>query len=161
LVCLLIALTLASCGGSDKPPVQRAQTTTADATTTPTARAQAHTFVPPPANAIVYMRRFSPVSLMWQTIFVQPNGRGLLTSLIGETAGAPHRAFRLSASELVALRRLLAAARAVKPGPSKAGPYLYSLHIAGEAPFSMEGPIPTRLNHLVNYLGDLMLNYCC
>jgi hypothetical protein len=58
---------------------------------------RAHTFIPPPANAIVSMRRFSPVSPMWQTIFVQPDGHGLLTSRIGETGGAPHRPFQLSA----------------------------------------------------------------
>jgi len=137
------------------------QTTTADATENTTAAVQAHKFIPPPANAIVSMRRFSPVSLMWQTVFVQPAGNGLLTTLIGEIGGAPHRAFRLTAGQLAILRRLIAAARSVKPGPSTAGPYLYSLHIAGEKPVSMEGPLPSRLNQLVNFLNDLMLTYCC
>ena len=107
------------------------------------------------------MRRFSPVSLMWQTVFVQPDGRGLLTSLIGETGGAPHRAFRLPASQLATLRRLIAGARSVKPRPSRPGDYLYTLHIPGEAQFSFEGPMPSRLSALINFLDGLTLTYCC
>jgi hypothetical protein len=170
MVCLVlvIAPTLASCGGNGEAravtrhrtaPAEVPSTTSAQARTT--ASAQPHTFIPPPADAIVTMRRFSPVSLMWQVVFVEPDGNGLLTSLIGETAGAPHRRFHLSMGQLATLRRLIAAAKPVKPGPSKPGDYLYTLHLAGEAPISFEGPIPGRLHQLVNFLGALMLTYCC
>lgn len=161
-------LPLAACGRSGKPQpaarsttVTETQTIAGAETQNTTARIQAHKFIPPPANAIVSMRRFSPVSLMWQTIFVRPDGNGLLTSLIGEIGGAPHKAFRLSAGQLATLRRLLAATRSVKPGPSRSGPYLYSLHIAGATPISVEGPMPMRLTQLVNFLNGLMLTYCC
>ena len=107
------------------------------------------------------MRWFSPVSLMWQTIFVEPDGHGLLTSLVGETAGAPHRGFQLSAAQLARLRGLIASAKSVKPRPSKAGDYLYTLHIPGEAQMSFEGPMPRRLSALVDYLDGLTLAYCC
>jgi hypothetical protein len=164
MVCLLAGLALVGCGANGKPRAV-ARTTTASVPTpvlpTQPASARAHTFISPPADAIVTMRRFSPVSLMWQSIFVQPDGHGLLTSLIGETAGAPHRAFRLSASQLATLRRLIAAAKSVKPGPSKSGDYLYTLHIPGEAQFSFEGPMPRRLTALVNFLDGLTLTYCC
>jgi hypothetical protein len=164
MICPLACLALVSCGAKDQPRATVRSSTTAVPTpvlAAPPASAHAHTFIPPPANAIVTMRRFSPVSLMWQTIFVQPNGHGLLTSLIGETAGAPHRAFRLSASQLATLRRLIARAKSVKPGPSKPGDYLYTLHIPGEAQVSFEGPMPGRLRALVDFLDELTLTYCC
>jgi hypothetical protein len=159
-VCVLVGLALASCGGTTAEPRTVARNTTSSAGTHTTS-ARAHTFVPPPADAIVTMRRFSPVSLMWQTIFVRPDGHGLLTTLIGETAGAPHRPFQLTGNQLARLRRLIAAARSVKPGPSRPGDYLYTLHIPGEAPMSLEGPMPARLGALVSFLDGLTLTYCC
>lgn len=164
MVCVLAGLALAGCGTHTKSSTSARRTTAATPTTAAsahTASPQAHKFIPPPANAIVAMRRFSPVSLMWQTVFVQPDGHGLLTSLIGETGGAPHRPFQLSASQLAKLRRLIAAAKSVKPGPSKPGDYLYTLHIPGEAQISFEGPMPGRLRALVNFLDGLTLTYCC
>jgi hypothetical protein len=160
--CLVLALvpTLASCGDNGKAR-SVTRDTTASAGAKMTASAQPHTFIPPPADAIVTMRRFSPVSLMWQSVFVQPDGNGLLTSLIGETAGAPHRRFHLSARQLATLRRLITAAKPVKTGPSSRGDYLYTLHIAGEASVSFEGSMPTRLRQLVDFLSALMLTYCC
>jgi hypothetical protein len=151
-LCLAVVPTLSSCGGNSQP---RAVTRTA------TASVQAHTFIPPPANAIVTMRRFSTKGLTWQSIYVQPDGKALLTSLIGETAGAPHRPFQLSADQLATLRRLITAARSARPGPSRPGLYQYSLHIAGERLMSLEGPMPRALAKLVNFLGHLMLIYCC
>lgn len=163
-LCLLAALGLAGCGAkAASRTVTRSSTAVVPTPVLPTqpASAQAHKFIPPPADAIVTMRRFSPVSLTWQSVFVEPNGYGLLTSLIGETAGAPHRAFQLPATQLARLRRLIAGARSVRPGPSRAGDYLYTLHIHGEAQFSFEGPIPKRLAALVNFLDGLTLTYCC
>ena len=49
----------------------------------------------------------------------------------------------------------------MKPGPSRSGDYLYTLHIPGEAPTSFEGPMPKRLGALVNFLDGLTLTYCC
>lgn len=151
-VCLAVVLTLASCGGNGGP---RSVARTA------TASVQAHTYIPPPANAIVTMRRFSTIGMTWQSIYVQPDGNALLTSLIGETAGAPHRHFRLTAAQLATLRRLIAAARSVKPGPSRSGLYQYSLHIAREPLMSLEGSMPRPLAKLVNFLDGLILARCC
>jgi hypothetical protein len=163
-VCVLAGFALASCGANAQPHTVALSTTTAPPVAgapSSAASKRAHTFIAPPADAIVTMRRFSPVSLMWQTIFVEPDGRGLLTSLIGETAGAPHRGFRLSPPQLARLRRLIAGARTVRPGPGKPGDYLYTLHIRGEAQLSFEGPMPRRLSALVDYLDGLTLAYCC
>lgn len=107
------------------------------------------------------MRRFSPVSEMWQSVFVRPDGSGVLTSLIGEIAGAPQRHFRLSSSRLERLRHLIATARDVRSRVSGPGDYVYSLHIGGEPPLSLEGKLPKRLSPLVAFLGKLMLTYCC
>lgn len=159
IACLLVGVTLASCGATAHPrTVTRLTTTSASART---AAVRAHKFIPPPANAIVSMRRFSPQSLMWQTIFVRPDGSGLLTTLIGETAGAPHRAFQLSASQLATLRRLIAGARSARPGPGKPAAYFYTLRIPGKAQMGLEGPMPKRLGALVNFLDALTLTYCC
>jgi hypothetical protein len=159
IVCLSAALALSGCGGAaERQTVTRRNTISA----APQIRAaRAHTFIAPPANAIVSMRRFSPTSLMWQTIFVRPNGSGLLTTLIGEEAGAPHRPFQLSARQLASLRRLVEAARSAKPGPSRPGPFLYTVHLPGEATFSLEGPMPKPLHALVAFLDGLTLTYCC
>lgn len=159
IVCLSAGLTLAGCGTTTKRQTATRRTTISAAPQIRAARA--HTFIAPPANAIVSMRRFSPTSLMWQTIFVRPNGSGLLTTLIGEEAGAPHRPFHLSPRQLASLRRLIAAARPSKPGPSRPGPYLYTLHIPGKAAFSLEGPMPKPLHALVAFLDGLTLAYCC
>jgi hypothetical protein len=107
------------------------------------------------------MRRFSLVTLTWQTVFVEPHGHGLLTTLIGELAGAPHRPFQLSARQLATLRGVIAAAKSVKPGASKRGDYLYTLHIPGESAMSLEGPVPVRLRALIDFLSGLMFTYCC
>ena len=164
--CSVMCLALVSCGGaansrSATRPTTAAAGPAAASLATRKAAVRAHTFIPPPANAIVSMRRFSPVSLMWQTVFVRPDGSGLLTSLIGETAGAPHRSFRLSSHQLATLRRLIATARSVKPGPSRPGPFLYTLHLPGEATMSLEGPMPKRIGALLNFLDGLTLTYCC
>lgn len=166
IACPVICLALASCGSTATPRTVTRVTNASDgpAAASVTARkaaARAHTFVPPPANAIVSMRRFSPESLMWQTVFVRPDGSGLLTSLIGETAGAPHRAFQLSAHQLATLRRLIAAARSSRAGPGRPGPYLYTLHLPGKATMSLEGPMPARLRALLDFLDGLTLTYCC
>jgi hypothetical protein len=159
IACLFAGLALGGCGATAKRQTVTRSTTLSEA---PQVRAaHAHTFIAPPANAIVSMRRFSPTSLMWQTIFVRPNGSGLLTTLIGETAGAPHRPFQLSARQLASLRRLIAGARSSKPGPGRPGPYLYTLHIPGKATESLEGPMPKPLHALISFLDGLTLTYCC
>jgi hypothetical protein len=159
LVCLFAGLVLGGCGGTTARQTVTRSMTISEA---PQVRAaHAHTFIAPPANALVSMRRFSPTSLMWQTVFVRPNGSGLLTTLIGETAGAPHRPFQLSPDQLASLRRLIAGARSSKPGPSKPGPYLYTLHIPGKATLSLEGPMPKPLHELISFLDRLTLTYCC
>lgn len=158
-VCLLAGFFLVGCGATARRPTVTRQTTISEAPQVRAARA--HTFTPPPANAIVSMRRFSPTSLMWQTIFVRPNGTGLLTTLIGEEAGAPHRSFQLSPRQLTSLRRLIEAAGPAKPGPGKPGPYIYTLHFPGKPALSLEGPMPKPLGALVNFLDGLTLTYCC
>lgn len=107
------------------------------------------------------MRRLSPKSLMWQTVFVRRDRTGVLISLIGEISGAPQRSFRLGDAQFGELSHLVAAARAVKVRSSGAGDYLYTLRIGGQPAANLEGRMPPRLAALVAYLGGLMSTYCC
>jgi hypothetical protein len=98
---------------------------------------------------------------MWQSIFIRRDGTGVLTSLVGEISGAPQRPFRLPRGQFVKLRRLIAGARTARRGANRPGDYIYSLHIAGQPPLGLEGPMPRQLSSLVGFLGNLMLSYCC
>jgi hypothetical protein len=128
-----------------------------------TASVPAHraAFIRPPASAVVALRRFSPKSLMWQSVFVRPDGSGVLTSLVGEISGAPQKPFRLSRAQVGTLQRLIATARTEKPPTGSNGDYIYSLHIAGRPAQGFGSPVPGPLGSLVNFLGGLMYTYCC
>jgi hypothetical protein len=112
--------------------------------------------------AVVTMRQYSPESLMWQTVSIDGNGTGVLTSLIAEISGAVRRSFHLPAPQAARLRRLLGAARRA-PSPRGRDPRaeLYTLHISGEPTAAIQGSMPKPLRALVSYLSGLMLTYCC
>lgn len=158
---LLLALVLAGCGNSSQSPTRSA---TADAP------AEAHagkhdvsdTRFLSPGRPLVRMRSYSPESLMWQTVWVRGDGSGVLTTLIGEQVGARQRPFQLSARQAGQLRRLVAAARGVSP-PRHTDPKatLYTLAISGRPSENVQGAAARPLAALVNFLGALMLNYCC
>jgi hypothetical protein len=69
---LVLLVALGGCGSKSRSHAATTSTTTAAGT----ARPRAGTFIRIPADAIVSMRRFSPKSLMWQTVFVRPDGTG-------------------------------------------------------------------------------------
>jgi hypothetical protein len=155
-LCVVLVLGLAGCGAGG-----RLSATTSTTTPNPPPPHRARRFVSTPANALVTMRRLSPKSLMWQTLFVRRDGSGVLTSLIGEISGAPQRPFRLSGTQLARLHHLVAAARPVRARSSGSGDFLYTLSISGAPASSLEGQMPRQLSALVGYLGGLMTTYCC
>jgi hypothetical protein len=118
----------------------------------------------PGTHELVWLHLYNYKSLMWQTIFVRRDGSGELTSLIGEIAGAPQRAFRLPAGQLGALRRLVDAARAPSAGTSTAplqDGYVFSLHIAGRPSENDGGRAPRPVAELIDFLSGLAFSYCC
>jgi hypothetical protein len=101
-------------------------------------------------------------SMLWQTVFVRRDGQGMLTTLIGEVGGALQKPFQLSAGQLVKLRGLIAQARPIPPPKNYAiGPDLYTLHVSGQPAENLSGQLPRPLAALVQFLGNLMLTYCC
>jgi len=155
-VSLLVAT---ACGGSGRPATR---STTSPATTRRPAR---NTAFLRPASALVSMRQYSPQSLIWQTVWVNATGAGVVTTLVGETVGATQKRFQLSVAQAAHLRQLVAAARAAQPpaaGGSPTGPgYIYTLHIAGRPTLNIQGATAEPLSALVDFLNGLMLTYCC
>ena len=98
---------------------------------------------------------------MWQNVVVRRDGSGILTTLIGEIAGALQKGFRLSPSQLAHLRHLIVQAEPVTPPDTAAANYLYTLHIGGRPSEKIQGPMPRALAQLVTFLSNLMLTYCC
>jgi hypothetical protein len=111
---------------------------------------------------LVTLRQYSPESLLWQVVAVQANGRGVLTTLIGEITGAVRTSFQLPAPQVAVLRRLVAGARSVRP-PPRSDPHavFYTLHISGGTAANIQGRMPKRLAALVHFLSALMQTYCC
>ena len=108
------------------------------------------------------MRQFSPQSLLWQAISIQPDGHVLLTTIIGEIAGAQRRRLTLPPSQTAKLRRLVAAARRVAPPrPHNPQAQLYTLTLPGLPAESLQGTTPPALTALTGYLSGLMFNDCC
>ena len=113
-------------------------------------------------GALVTMRQFSPQSLLWQTISVQPSGHAQLTTLIGEIAGAVRKRFVLPAAQAAKVRQLVRAARTVAPPrPHDPQAQLYTLTLPGLPAESLQGTTPPALTALTGYLSGLMFNYCC
>ncbi len=171
-VALVVALgLLAGCGGSHAPLTAStgSSATTASRAATVSARASvtAHAAATNPAysylpGALVTMRQFSPQSLLWQTISIQPNGRGLLTTLIGEISGAVRRHFELSAAQKVTVSRLAVTAARVAPSTSHdPRAELYTLTLRGRPAENLQGEMPPALSALTRYLSGLMTSYCC
>lgn len=145
---------MAACGGTNATTPSHPRLTMGN-------RPQQRSYIKPPADAVVTLRRFTPVSLMWQSVFVRPDRSGVLTSLIGEVGGAPQRKFRLSSSQFGRLSHLVAVARHVQHGVSGSGDYIYYLRIGREPLRSFQGKIPVQVRPLFSFLGGLMLTYCC
>ena len=156
---LLGVLALTGCGGTS-----HAATTTADvpAETHAGRHDISDTRFLSPGHPLVRMRVYSPESLMWQTVWVQRDGAGVLTTLIGEQVGARQRPFQLPLRQTALLRRLVAAARGVAP-PRHPDPKatLYTLTISGEPSENVQGSMAKPLAGLVNFLSGLTLTYCC
>jgi hypothetical protein len=151
-VAVVAALALGACGGSIRPD--------GHATTTRTASGASD--YSDQRSALVWMRQYSTESLLWQTVSISPTGSGELTTLIGEIAGAKRTSFKLPASGMASLRRLLAAARGVKPPATHVlTAELYSLHVAHLPSEAIQGPAPPQLRRLIVFLSALMTNYCC
>jgi hypothetical protein len=113
-------------------------------------------------HSLVWMRQFSPESLMWQTVSVFNTGRGELTTLIGEISGAERRPFRISAGRLARLRRLLADSRRARiPPHHDLRATLYTLHVRGRPSVIIQGAIPRSMEPLIRFLTGLMSTYCC
>lgn len=152
---------VAGCGDNARTPTSHGSTTVARTTSTSLAQTEER-YNAIAASALVTMRQLSPQSLMWQSVAVKADGTALLTTLIGELAGAPRRTFQLPARQAALLRRLVVRARGAGV-PSWINPRAkyYTLHIRGEQALVIEGPMPRRLAALVNFLSGLMFTYCC
>jgi hypothetical protein len=156
---VVIAVALAGCGGSTRSPTRTVAPPSERPSPTAVRRAK---FINTPPDALVSMRRFSPKSLMWQTVFVRTNGTGVLTSLIGEIGGVPQVPFRLPAAQLHKLKRLIARSRPGNYVGSNGQPdYTYALRILRHPPEGITGPVPRSVAPLVALLGGLMFKYCC
>jgi hypothetical protein len=158
-IAFVIAIALVGCGGAHHS--SRANVPAAGAQTTP-----ATTHIPPAlptSGVLVAMRRFSPKSLLWQTVVVRPDGTGAVTGLIGESAGATQKSFRLSGSHLATLRRLIAAASHARSGQAGRGrpEYIYTLNVPGRKSRSAGGSMSMPLAQVVNFLNRLISRYCC
>jgi hypothetical protein len=155
-VAVVAALALSACGGSgratDRKP-DTANTTSAPGGATDYSLLQ---------GSLVWMRQYSPESLMWQTVSVFSSGRAELTTLIGEIAGAERKPFRISPQQMTRLRRLLAGSRAARiPAHHDLRATLYTLHVSGRSSVVIQGTIPRRMKPLIRFLTGLMSTYCC
>lgn len=151
------ALALGGCAGTTRPTA--ATGTTATSTTTTGGGASDYSDV---RGSLVWMRQYSPESLMWQTVSVAPTGRAELTTLIGEIAGAERTPFRISPGQLADLRRLLATSRGVRiPSHHNLRATLYTLHVRGHPSIILQGTIPRQMQPLVRFLTGLMSTHCC
>jgi hypothetical protein len=113
-------------------------------------------------GSLVWMRQYSPESLMWQTVSVDSSGRGELTTLIGEISGAERTPFRIPRGQLTVLQRLLARSRGARiPSHHNLRATLYTLHVSGHPSVILQGTIPRRMRPLVRFLTGLMSTYCC
>ncbi|HEX4010110.1 MAG TPA: hypothetical protein VHX62_08885 [Solirubrobacteraceae bacterium] len=153
---VMAALAFSACGGSARPDHHAGHTSSVTRTT---GGATDFSLL---RGSLVWMRQYSPESLMWQTVSVFSTGRAELTTLIGEIAGAERRPFRISPRQVTRLRRLLAVSRAAKiPVQHDLRATLYTLHVSGRTSVILQGTIPTRMKPLVGFLTGLMSAYCC
>jgi hypothetical protein len=176
---LVLALLAAGCGADARHPAARAAPPVSKtATTTPTQAAAGqsgpsvtaaschalplnHPFVNAPADALVQLKQ-EPPGMVWQSIFVRPNGTGIVTTLVGEIVGAHQDPFRLSAAQFATLKRLIAATRTSarkSPAVNHTG-YLFLLQLHGRSPSSFDGDTPTRYGALVRFLAGVMYVHC-
>lgn len=152
------ALTLGGCGGTTRV-AGHASTVPRGASAATASGAGDYSDV---RGSLVWMRQYSPESLMWQTVSVDRSGRGELTTLIGEISGAERTPFRIAPGQVTVLRRLLARSRGAHiPSRHNLRATLYTLHVSGHPSVILQGRIPRRMQPLVRFLTGLMVTYCC
>ena len=155
----MAVLALSACGGVGRADDHSVSTSTSVTGTAGDGTAADYSLV---RHSLVWMRQFSPESLMWQTVSVFTTGRGELTTLIGEISGAERRSFRISAGQLADLRRLLTGSRRARiPTQHNLRATLYTLHVSGRPSVIIQGAIPRPMQPLIRFLTGLMSTYCC
>jgi hypothetical protein len=159
---IAIVIALVGWGGATGSKARVTAPTAAAATTTSPTSTQTADFQIE-KGALVTLRAFSDASLLWQAVSLAPDGKGLLTTLIGEVSGAEQRRFRLSPPQAALMRRLVAAVRTVRAPAPNGNPrdMLYTLYISGRPSVDIQGRAPKQLTALINFLSGLMMSECC
>lgn len=143
-VAVSIAIVLAGCGGTSKPPPRPPRTSTVAASTAP---------------QLVSMRRINGAT--YQTVVIDTDGVCEVGEFIGEWTGVVHQPCRVSARELDELRRFVEIAAHTHGTPAfGTNPSTeYIIFMPGHVLETAEGHVPRQLAGLTRVLSGLIDRY--